>query len=91
MEKNGVSSVRKKVKNFLYEVLKIFFKAKEIAGITKKVTIRTLKHAFATHLLDAGYDIRYVQKLLGYKSIKTIHIYTYVSNKVLMKIKKTFG
>ncbi len=43
---------------------KIFDKAKEIAGVTKKATIHTLIHAFATHLLDAGYDIRHVQKFL---------------------------
>ena len=58
-----------------------------MAGITKNATIHTLRHAFATHLLDAGYDIRYVQKLLGHKSIKTTQIYTHVSNNELKKIK----
>ena len=58
-----------------------------MAGITKNATIHTLRHAFATHLLDAGYDIRYVQKLLGHKSIKTTQIYTHVSNNDLKKIK----
>lgn len=66
---------------------KIFNKAKEKAGITKIATIHTLRHAFATHLLDAGYDIRYVQKLLGHKNIKTTQIYTHVCNKDLKKIK----
>jgi site-specific recombinase XerD len=50
---------------------KIFDKAKEKADVTKYATIHTLRHAFATHLLDAGYDIRYVQALLWHKSIKT--------------------
>ena len=66
---------------------KIFNKARDIAGITKNATIHTLRHAFATHLLDAGYDIRHVQKLLGHKNIKTTQIYTHVSNKDLTKIK----
>lgn len=50
-------------------------------GIQKCVTSHTLRHCFATHLLEDGYDIRTVQELLGYKDVKTTMIYTHVLNK----------
>jgi integrase/recombinase XerD len=55
--------------------------------IKKRVTPHMLRHSFATYLLEAGTDIRYIQKLLGHSDLDTTMIYTYVSNKDLIKIK----
>lgn len=50
-------------------------------GLASPVSVHTLRHCFATHLLDSGYDIRTVQELLGHKDVKTTMIYTHVLNK----------
>ncbi len=62
----------------------------EKAKITKPVTLHWLRHSYATHLLEAGTDLRYIQELLGHKSSKTTEIYTHVTEKSLQKIKSPF-
>lgn len=60
------------------------------AGIKKPVSLHWLRHSYATHLLEAGTDLRYIQEILGHKSSRTTEIYTHVSTKSIQKIKSPF-
>lgn len=71
----------------LQQVLK---QALHKAGIQKPVTLHWLRHSYATHLLESGTDLRYIQELLGHNSSKTTEIYTHVSTKSLQQIKSPF-
>ena len=59
-------------------------------GIAKPVTLHWLRHSYATHLLESGTDLRYIQELLGHSSSKTTEIYTHVSTKSIQQIKSPF-
>lgn len=62
-------------------IQRAFHDASRSAGVIKHATCHTLRHSFATHLLQSGYDIRTVQEILGHQSVKTTMIYTHVLNR----------
>jgi integrase/recombinase XerD len=71
-------------------VMKIYNAAKKKVGVTRGKGIHTLRHSFATHLLEAGYDIKTIQALLGHQSIKTTLVYLHVSDRNIAMVKSPF-
>jgi len=84
------SSKKKPITYSEQSISAILGKAVEQAGLQKHITARTLRHSFATHLLENGTDLRYIQHLLGYESSKTTEIYTHVRTKSIQNIISLF-
>src|SRR3989339_623607 len=71
-------------------IWKIIKKSANIAGITKRISPHTLRHSFASHILERGADLRTIQEMLGHSSISTTQIYTHVDKKFLKSQHKKF-
>jgi len=73
-----------------YSLQSVLKQALQKSGVKKQVTLHWLRHSYATHLLENGTDLRYIQELLGHTSSKTTEIYTHVSTKSIQQIKSPF-
>lgn len=82
-QNTGVQYTPTSLQNVLKQALKQ-------AHINKPVSLHWLRHSYATHLLEQGTDLRYIQEILGHKSSKTTEIYTHVTNKSIQNIKSPF-
>jgi integrase/recombinase XerD len=69
---------------------KVLKNACDKAGLAREISLHWLRHSYATHLLEAGTDLRYIQELLGHKSSRTTEIYTHVTTSTLQKIRSPF-
>jgi site-specific recombinase XerD len=65
----------------------VFKRALQKAGIEKKATVHTLRHSFATHLLEAGTDLYYIQRLLGHSTANTTSVYLHITGKDLARVR----
>lgn len=83
LSRNGKPLTRMTVHNILKKWVKV-------AGISKAVSAHTLRHSFATHLLEGGADLRAVQEMLGHADISTTQIYTHLDKEYLKEVHKTF-
>jgi len=87
INKEGLVFVSQRDKKYNKRTIQQIIKSvSKKVGIKKNVTPHTLRHSFATHLLEGGADIRYIQQLLGHKDLKTTQIYTHVANKDIKRL-----
>jgi site-specific recombinase XerD len=82
-----VQSFRGLIQYSVRSVQQILRDAVQVSGVNPYATVHTLRHSFATHLLENGTDLRYIQELLGHNNPKTTQIYTHITKRGLDKIR----